>query len=30
MSGAEIVLVCRESGLMALTDESNIEVLEAN
>jgi hypothetical protein len=25
MSGAEICLVCREAGLMALTEDSNIE-----
>jgi ATP-dependent 26S proteasome regulatory subunit len=25
MSGAEISLVCREAGLMALTENSNIE-----
>jgi ATP-dependent 26S proteasome regulatory subunit len=27
MSGAEITLVCRESGLKALTEDSNIEKL---
>jgi ATP-dependent 26S proteasome regulatory subunit len=25
MSGAEITLICREAGLMALTEDSNIE-----
>ncbi len=25
MSGAEISLICREAGLMALTEDSNIE-----
>lgn len=25
MSGAEIALVCREAGLLALTDENKIE-----
>jgi ATP-dependent 26S proteasome regulatory subunit len=25
MSGAEIALICREAGLMALTEDSNIE-----
>jgi len=25
MSGAEITLICREAGLMALTENSNIE-----
>jgi ATP-dependent 26S proteasome regulatory subunit len=27
MSGAEITLVCREAGLKALTEDSNIEKL---
>ena len=25
LSGAEITLICREAGLMALTEDSNIE-----
>jgi len=30
MSGAEIALVCREAGLLALSFENNIEQKEAN
>jgi ATP-dependent 26S proteasome regulatory subunit len=30
LSGAEIVLVCREAGLLALTEGSSIETVAAN
>jgi ATP-dependent 26S proteasome regulatory subunit len=30
MSGAEIALVCREAGLIALSDSNSIETLQSD